>query len=358
MRAIHRALLVVGVMVSVIGAEATVAHASGPNSMGTTKVQEFPLPANTTGVSNLTMGSDGNIWFTSTYGSDISRMTPTGQVTTFPLTPKSSLTSSITSGPDGALYVASYEGNIYRVTTAGVITNVFNVVPAGWQGHLVTGSDGNIWFTGINPGHCYYGNPFEPARCGNVGRMTLQGVVTMYPITETYDAWQITSGPDGNIWFTVNVDFYQTASIGRVNVKTGVVDEFPEPQNINGHASPTGITAGPDGNVWFSDAFDSIGKITPAGVITMYPVGQENPRPSVPDGIVAGPDGALWFTINSFGVIGRMTTDGQWSRFPLPYVGEGPDAITRGPHDTVWWSEDINRLAYIKLCGVGSGCAT
>ena len=353
----HRALLVVGAMVSVIGAEAAVAHASGPNSQSAAKIQEIPLPANVNTPYTMTMGSDGNIWYVGSYGSTVSRMTPTGQLTTFSVNTTDGLVS-ITSGADGALYISSYEGNIYRVTTAGVETNAFNVVPRGWEGNVTSGPDGNIWFTGNNPGHCYYGNPFEPARCGNVGRMTLQGVVTMYPIAETYDAWQITAGPDGNIWFTVDVDFFQTATIGRVNVKTGAVDEFPEPQNINGHAAPSAITAGPDGNVWFSDFFDSIGKITPAGVITMYPVGQENPFPSQPEGIVAGPDGALWFTIHAFGVIGRMTTDGQWTRFPLPYVGEGPHAIVRGPHDTVWWSEDINRLAYIKLCGVGSGCAT
>ncbi len=40
--------------------------------------------------------------------------------------------------------------------------------------------------------------------------------------------------------------------------------------------------------------------------------------------LVAGPDGALWFTEGSANQIGRITTGGQVSEFPVPTVNSGP----------------------------------
>jgi hypothetical protein len=53
------------------------------------------------------------------------------------------------------------------------------------------------------------------------------------------------------------------------------------------------ITAGPDGNLWFTTGFDQkIGRITTAGVITLFPL----PQVGTPMDITTGSDGALWFT--------------------------------------------------------------
>src|SRR5213080_3960121 len=66
--------------------------------------------------------------------------------------------------------------------------------------------------------------------------------------------------------------------------------QFPLPS----HSRPVGITAGPDGNLWFTESGrDRIGRITTAGVITEFPVPTAS---SIPYEIAAGPDGALWFT--------------------------------------------------------------
>ena len=43
--------------------------------------------------------------------------------------------------------------------------------------------------------------------------------------------------------------------------------------------------------------------------------------------ITMGPDGALWFTETSADRIGRITTDGQITEFPLPTDGGFPSAI-------------------------------
>jgi streptogramin lyase len=63
---------------------------------------------------------------------------------------------------------------------------------------------------------------------------------------------------------------------------------------------PFEITAGPDGNLWFTEN-GKIGKITTGGTITEYGGSLSHPH-----GITAGPDGNLWFTEFGNGKIGRI----------------------------------------------------
>src|SRR6266545_8133390 len=104
------------------------------------------------------------------------------------------------------------------------------------------------------------------------------------------------------------------------NVTAQVITEFALPAGGN----PSGITTGPDGNVWFTvpdlqHYGGSIGRITPGGVLT--PFSRLNPAPSF---IVTGPDGNLWFTQDDrcddgFASIGRMTPAGVLTQFPQPF---------------------------------------
>src|SRR5215203_2454606 len=69
-----------------------------------------------------------------------------------------------------------------------------------------------------------------------------------------------------------------------------LTNEFPIP---TANSRPAGITTGPDGALWFTErGGDKIGRITTAGVITEFPL----PTAGSPRGITTGPDGALWFT--------------------------------------------------------------
>src|SRR5713226_6127009 len=70
------------------------------------------------------------------------------------------------------------------------------------------------------------------------------------------------------------------------------ITEYPIPLGPRGQApGPMGITAGPDGALWFTEAGGrSIGRITTAGVITEYPIDSSSTA------IVVGRDGALWVT--------------------------------------------------------------
>src|ERR1700748_987678 len=90
---------------------------------------------------------------------------------------------------------------------------------------------------------------------------------------------------------------------------------------------PLGIATGPDGALWFAESFapPKIGRITTAGTVTEFPL----PFPALlgPVGVAAGSDGALWFTEPGAGKIGRITTAGVITEFPTLKTGSQPLAI-------------------------------
>jgi streptogramin lyase len=110
-----------------------------------------------------------------------------------------------------------------------------------------------------------------------------------------------------------------------------------------------GLTPGPDGALWFADCLaPQIGRITTAGVISTFhlpPAAQSSVDKTTPNlgacGITAGPDGALWFTETYVNKIGRITTTGELSEFPLPRAHRYPFAITAGSDGAVWFTEKL-----------------
>jgi virginiamycin B lyase len=163
---------------------------------------------------------------------------------------------------------------------------------------ITTGPDGNLWFTGGN----------------QIGRMTSDGVVTAFPLPPVSSPSGITVGPDGNLWFSNS----GTSTIGRIST-TGDITLFPVPTEFS---SPVGITSGPDGALWFTEeslSFGSkVGRITTGGAAVEFPLLTTRSQPFA---IVAGPDGNLWFTEAGADRIGQITTSGLVTEFPLPAKG-------------------------------------
>ena len=122
------------------------------------------------------------------------------------------------------------------------------------------------------------------------------------------------------------------------------VTTFPVPFVI-------GLTNGPDGALWFADISNQphIGRITTAGAVTDFPL-PANSTSGV--AIVSGPDGALWFT-ELGGTIGRITTDGQLTEFAIPTANSSPFGITVGPDGALWFTEtSAGRIGRITTAGV------
>jgi virginiamycin B lyase len=112
------------------------------------------------------------------------------------------------------------------------------------------------------------------------------------------------------------------------------IREFPVPAS---EISPEGISTGPDGNLWFTkNAGNNIGRMTPPGVVTEFPI----PTPqSYPVGIASGPDGNVWFIEQLANKIGRVTTSGVFTEFPVPTSKSEPVGIAAGSDGNLWFTE-------------------
>ena len=110
--------------------------------------------------------------------------------------------------------------------------------------------------------------------------------ISEFPVPGVGDGSQaITTGPDGNVWFTEQAN----DAIGMINPTTHAVSSFAIP---TANAAPFGIAAGPDGNLWFTEyGTDKIGLINPTThAISEFLLSTANARPYA---ITAGPDGNL-----------------------------------------------------------------
>ncbi len=320
---------------------------------------------------SIAAGPDGALWFTGVPG-ELGRISTAGVVTEFavPEIPPPAGSSpgtagtlatltAITAGPDGALWFTGVPGEVGRITTAGVVTELAvsegaSSTPATLTS-ITAGPDGALWFTGAP---------------GEVGRITTVGAVTQFAVPEipppagSYPGTvstpatltAITAGPDGALWFTG-----VPGKLGRVTT-AGAVSEFAVPGDFD-HVA--GLTSGPNGNVWFTEQEDgstrgeqpAVGEITPAGVAKLFALRQGTTLdPSLgvsadPTAITTGPDGELWFGEN--GAIGRITTAGTIQQFPLPTPTATVEDITPGPDGAVWFVQQVIEANYEPTCSIG-----
>jgi len=114
---------------------------------------------------------------------------------------------------------------------------------------------------------------------------------------------------------------------------SGQVTEYPLP---TANRLPLRMTVGPDGAIWFTESrANKLGRVTTDGRITEYPV----PAGMSPVGITTGPDGAIWFAGYGSNEIGRMAIDGTVTRYPVPTPNSVPYQMTVGPDAAIWFTE-------------------
>jgi len=140
-----------------------------------------------------------------------------------------------------------------------------------------------------------------------------------------------------------------TSAQAILTISTGVhtITEFAIPNGYSYVNAPEYITTGPDGNLWFTEnGVSKIGRVTPSGTITEFATPTNNSRPDV---ITTGPDGNLWFTEENAGKIGRVTPSGSITEFATPTSGSGPYVITTGPDGNLWFTEyNVSKIGKIN----------
>ena len=154
----------------------------------------------------ITLGADGNLWYVITVaykgGNKIGRITTTGVYTEFNIPTWASGISDLTAGQDGNIWFSeSWASKIGRITPGGVVTEFeLPLTSSGiheWPGGISPGPDGDFWFSGFQ-----------------IGRITVSGQASYINAMLSSGPDDIVAGPDGNIWFTE----YYGQKIGRLKI--------------------------------------------------------------------------------------------------------------------------------------------
>jgi streptogramin lyase len=309
-------------------------------------ITEYPVPT-ASGLVRITMGPDGNVWFTESVANRVAKITTSGAVTEYALPTAGRLPGDIAVGPDGNLWFtesgSGTGGYIASVTTSGLFTEYPIPMANSPSGGLAVGADGNLWFASqvSGAGKVASGGLSKVASSGaSVVKVTTSGIFTMFPVPTDGIPNDFVAGPDGNLWFT-------EANVDRVGNVTTSGNFSPEHQLPNlGNSSLWQIASGPDGNLWFTDYFaNKVAKMTTAGVFTEYSIPTANSNPT---GIAGGPDGNVWFTEYNGNKVARVTPSGVFTEYVPPTASSGPYAIAMGPDRKMWFTEyTANNVAKI-----------
>jgi len=274
-------------------------------NLATKQIRTYP--DSTIHAEGMVEGADGNMWFTSRAGT-IGRIVD-GNVSYFTPPPGYGRPWHIAAGADGALWftMSEYEdipgvlGAIGRITPAGVIT----VYPLGQTRNvtkITAGPDGALWATAPNT--------------NEIVRISTQGVVSYFPAkVDIGDNAGIVTGPDGNLWYTTGAPRHgQATGVVRMDRNGNVLRIFSG-ENI---ASPMAIVAGKDGNMWFSNGVDSgtIGRIKMDGQVDAFVL--PSGRLPLQWGMAHNPTtGDLWTVEPSSGALERYPTQGYVVRMAM-----------------------------------------
>ncbi|MDQ5858566.1 MAG: hypothetical protein M3542_09880 [Acidobacteriota bacterium] len=383
-------------------------------------------------LAEIAVGPDGNPWFIDTDENKIGRITPTGEITYFTGLGAGDA-YGIAAGRDGALWFTETLANrIGRMTTDGVVSR-FSIPTAGSQPNIITpGPDGALWFTQLRANKigrilpdvqipqaclvtsetlCLNAERFRVDVRWRVPSQGTSGVGTALPLTgDTGYFWFFSSNNielvvkvvdgrafNGHFWVFYGALSDVEYTITVTDMTTGAARTYTNPQGrlasvadtaafadtgplsglqprtvsskttgaavhvarrespnvtftdfavLTPNSGVNAITSGPDGALWFTETnVRKIGRITTAGVVTEFPV------PGTPLGITSGPDGALWFTESLESKIGRITVAGAITEYPVP--GAAPHDITLGNDGALWYTNPAgNAIGRITTAGV------
>jgi streptogramin lyase len=282
-------------------------------------VSEYPL--STAGVmpEDITVGPDGNLWFTDEGTTPaIGRATTAGAVSEFGAG-QGFFPFAVAAGQDSLWFSSDgAEPGIGEITSAGQITMYPTGVGSG-PTYLVYGPDSSMWFT-------------DPAG-HDLGSITGSGLLTSYTagLNAGSSPSQLAVGADGEVWFT---DQGTTPAIGVIN-QSGQITEYAT--GLVGH--PGQIVLGPNGNLWFTeDSPGGFGEITPSGTITSISTGLA--PGAEPYAIISGPDGDLWFTDRgTVPAVGEVKPSGVITEFTGLPTGSSPASMAFGADGNLWFTD-------------------
>ena len=199
-------------------------------SAGLDQLDSFP--------DDLTAAADGNVWFTDTLLPAIGRGNARGRDHRVRVgLNHGAAPDTIVGGADGNVWFADQNSHQYaigRVTPAGMISEFSAGLSASLPDDITPGNDGNLWV--------------PQSMSAGVARITPSGQITEFTqglnSGSGSDADQIVSGPDGNLWFT---DDGTPNAIGKVPLQVAPVVTTGAASGVTASSATVTGTVNPSG---------------------------------------------------------------------------------------------------------------
>jgi streptogramin lyase len=332
--------LVAGLAI-VLGAMLSAAHAAD-----LFRFTQYKVPTANSEPRYIAAGSEGNVWFTEgnefftpnpdpntggTFHTQIGKITSAGRITEFRVDGCQCFLNDIVQGPNDVLYVTTNSNLLVRITTAGDVLP-FVETPFAVGDSLARRGD-DLWISDFNTGSIWrYNIP--------------TGVFSEFPMPGSTPQ-DVAVDSQGIVWFT-GTDANGEGQIGRLNPATGAVTATPVAGSSPGH-----IAIASDGKVWFTDRFNHrVGYLDPSNRNQVTQFGTLTPNAG-PQDIAAANDGSMWFAQVGVGNVARITPDGTITEAGRtvkddPNSGlESAFGITVYPEDqSVWYTKPAdNKVA-------------
>ena len=302
-------------------------------------IKEFPIPTAYSRPVDLTIDSNGDIWFVEESANKLAWFdTKKETFEEFDIPYKNGGPSSIETRGNIVWAVLSLDNSIISFERSSKAFKRFQI-PTENSGpySIAIDSEGIIWFTERNSNKI---GRFDPSNS------TFKEYLVPTPNSQPSG---ITIGKGRHVpadskqelvWFTEAAG----NKIGVLNPKTGDVTEYDILSNF---ANPSRITIDNNGNVWFTEQssnklgmFDTLKKRFNNAVI---------PTPSsVPLDIAVDKDNIVWFTENKGNKIGRLDIEtATFTEYDITIQRSLPMGIAVDKDRTVWFTEtdrDANKI--------------
>lgn len=253
--------------------------------------KEYKLPPKS-GPHGLTPDKEGNIWYTANFAAYVGKLDPkTGEVMKYPMPdPKGRDPHTPLFAPNGNLYLTLQGANmVARVNPkTGEVKMNTSPTPKSNPYGMVMDSKGNPWFV-----------EFGAPKIARIDPDTLEIHEVNLPHEESRPR-RVAITPDDVIYYSD----YSRGYLGRYEIKTGKMTEWPSPGGPK--SQPYGITI-VNGIVWYSESNTS-----PNTIVRFDPKTEKFQTWAIPSGggvvrnMVHTPDGNLWIACSGMNRIGEV----------------------------------------------------